>query len=59
MEGTLRTFNEDLRARLLERIEAVCTYTAQAFQGRARVANLCSTCGPQPRLWPAGGRRRG
>lgn len=38
MEGTLRTFNEDLRARLLERIEAVCTYTAQAFQGRARVA---------------------
>lgn len=43
MEGTLRTFNEELRARLLERIEAVCTHTAQAFQGRARVTNLCST----------------
>lgn len=44
MEGTLRTFNEDLRARLLERIEAVCTHTAQAFRGRARVTNLRSTC---------------
>ena len=43
MEGTLRTFNEELRARLLERIEAVCTHTAQAFQGSAQVTNLCST----------------
>lgn len=44
MEGTLRTFNEALRARLLARIETVCTHTAEAFRGSAQVTNLCSTC---------------
>lgn len=44
MEGTLRTFNETLRAYLLERIETICTCTAEAFRGRAFVTNLCSTC---------------
>lgn len=44
MEGTLRTFNESLRARLLERIETICTCTAAAFLGKATVTVLCSTC---------------
>lgn len=44
MEGTLRTFNETLRAYLLERIETICTCTAEAFRGKAFVTNLCSTC---------------
>lgn len=44
MEGTLRTFNEALRARLLARISSVCAHTAEAFQGSAQVTNLCSTC---------------
>lgn len=43
MEGTLRTFNEGLRSRLLARISAVCAHTAEAFQGSAQVTNLCST----------------
>lgn len=44
MEGTLRTFNEELRARLLARIEAVCTHTAEAFRGSAQVTTLGSVC---------------
>lgn len=44
MEGTLRTFNEELRTRLLERIEEICVHTAQAFRGSAQVTNLCSVC---------------
>lgn len=44
MEGTLRTFNEELRTRLLERIKAVCAHTAQAFRGSAQVTDLYSVC---------------
>lgn len=44
MEGTLRTFNEPLRAHLLDRIRTVCSHTAQAFQGSAQAEVLCSTC---------------
>lgn len=44
MEGTLRTFDETLRAHLLERIRTICTSTARALQGSACVEVLCSTC---------------
>ena len=44
LEGTLRTFSEPLRTHLLERIDTICTCTAEAFRGRAQVTDLCSTC---------------
>ena len=44
MEGTLRTFNESLRTHLLERIQTVCSSTAQAFLGNAQVEILHSVC---------------
>ena len=47
LEGTLRTFHEGLRARLLERIQTVCACTAEAFQGKARLSVLSSTCALQ------------
>ena len=47
LEGTLRTFSEPLRTHLLERIDTICTCTAEAFRGRAQVTDLCSTCSLQ------------
>lgn len=47
LEGTLRTFHEGLRARLLERIQTVCACTAEAFQGKARLSVLSSACALQ------------
>ena len=44
LEGTLRTFDEELRSHLLERIRDVCQYTAHAFRGEAAVQVLYSTC---------------
>ncbi len=44
MEGTLRTFDEELRAFLLDRIRTVCDHTAQAFRGSVQIEVLYSTC---------------
>lgn len=35
MEGTLRTFDEALRKKLLKRMEEICVYTARAFGAEA------------------------
>ena len=44
MEGTLRTYNEKVRERFLERIREICDLTARSFCGRAETEVLSSTC---------------
>lgn len=43
MEGTLRTFNETLRAQILERIKEICECTAKAFRGSVAIELKGST----------------
>lgn len=42
MEGTIRTFDRDLSARIFRRIEEIAQATAQAFRGSATVEELAS-----------------
>ena len=42
LEGTIRTFDRDLTAQIMQRIEAISQYTAQAFRGTAEVTELAS-----------------
>ena len=42
LEGTIRTFDRDLTARILERITSAARYTAEAFRGSAAVEELSS-----------------
>ena len=53
MEGTLRTFDEDLRSRLLDRIREICEYTAKAFRAEAvfEVLGGCATFLDDPVLF--------
>ena len=37
MEGTIRTFDRELTARIMERIQAIAENTAAAFRGSATV----------------------
>ena len=42
LEGTIRTFDRELSASLLRRIEAIAVSTAEAFRGSAAVTELAS-----------------
>ena len=42
LEGTIRTFDRDLTAQIMKRIEAISQCTAQAFRGSAEVIELAS-----------------
>lgn len=42
LEGTIRTFDRDLTARIMQRIETIAQCTAQAFRGSAKVTELAS-----------------
>lgn len=42
LEGTIRSFDRDLSAQILERITAIAQCTAQAFRGTAEVTELAS-----------------
>lgn len=42
MEGTIRTFDRDLTARILSRIEQIAMSTAKAFRGEAEVCEIAS-----------------
>ena len=42
LEGTIRSFDRDLSAQILERIVAIAQCTAQAFRGTAEVTELAS-----------------
>lgn len=42
LEGTIRTFDRDLTASILNRIEAISTGIAEAFRGQASVRELAS-----------------
>ena len=42
MEGTIRTFDRELTARIMERIQAIAENTAAAFRGSATVEEIAS-----------------
>lgn len=42
LEGTIRTFDRELTARIMQRIETIAQCTAQAFRGSAEVIELAS-----------------
>lgn len=42
LEGTIRTFDRELTAHIMQRIEAIAQCTAQAFRGSAEVIELAS-----------------
>lgn len=42
MEGTIRTFDRELTARIMERIQAIAEHTAAAFRGSAQVEEIAS-----------------
>ena len=42
LEGTIRTFDRDLTARIMQRMETIAKCTAQAFRGSAEVTELAS-----------------
>ena len=42
MEGTIRTFDRELTARIMERIQAIAENTATAFRGSAKVEEIAS-----------------
>ena len=42
LEGTIRTFDRDLTARIMQRIETIAKCTAQAFRGSVEVTELAS-----------------
>lgn len=42
IEGTVRTFDRDVTARIMERIETIAACTAQAYRGSARTEELAS-----------------
>lgn len=42
LEGTIRTFDRELTARIMQRIEMIAQCTAQAFRGSAEVIELAS-----------------
>ena len=42
LEGTIRTFDRELTARIMERIQAIAENTATAFRGSAKVEEIAS-----------------
>ena len=42
LEGTIRTFDRELTARIMERIQAIAEHTAAAFRGSAQVEEIAS-----------------
>lgn len=42
MEGTIRTFDRNITAQILSRIEQIAKYTAEAFRGKAEICELAS-----------------
>ena len=42
MEGTIRTFDRDITAQILSRIEQIAKCTAEAFRGKAEICELAS-----------------
>lgn len=42
LEGTIRTFDRDLTARIMQRMETIAKCTAQAFRGSAEITELAS-----------------
>ena len=57
LEGTIRTFDRELSARIMERIRVIAENTAAAFRGSAQVEGAGASEGRDP-LWPRPARGR-